>query len=265
MTGKKPPPDIYFAFKALALAPNMSLLKRTVSGAILAHYNMRTGQCDPSGERLARLLGMDRRDLVKITAQLCHGDDALFDKNSHGGHSHRASYTPRWERFAAIVTDWERRAKQEDRRRLPTAGEKPALTAGEKPALTAGEKPAQTLRSNPLNELCAREAIDGSGPRDGRKGLRNEEAKPEKQRQFIYTIDGGKRASPSHAEAALERAKARVEQQTRGNQLGAWLLDNDPNNVWFERAARAEVDYGAGHGVKTISDAMLRNTAGGAT
>ena len=208
MKPKAVPPDIYIAFKALAIG-DFSRRHCRVAGAILAHFNTKTGQCDPSGERLASMLGMDRRDVIRATAAVC-GKDGLFEKQSHGGKSHRASYSPRWDRFAAIVALWEARMAPDllppgtatvETASGPNGGKSPPLTAGKSPPLTGGESPPQTLRRNSLKELCARER-DGSLPSgEGHKGL-GREGKPGCSRPPFFTTPGFVRNQPSHADAA---------------------------------------------------------------
>lgn len=94
---------------AINLAPGLSGNARRVGGAILGHWNRRTGQCDPSIERLAGMLGIDRATVLRATAELCTGDAALFDKKSHGGKANRAAYAPNWDALRAIVVDWNAR------------------------------------------------------------------------------------------------------------------------------------------------------------
>mgnify|MGYP002622661614 CR=1 FL=1 len=49
--------DVMFAHMALHLAAGLSPSARRVGAAIIEHYNKKTGQCDPSIERLARIYG----------------------------------------------------------------------------------------------------------------------------------------------------------------------------------------------------------------
>ena len=50
--------DVLFAHKALTLMAGLSDATKRVAGAIIDHFNKRTGQCDPSIERLATLLSL---------------------------------------------------------------------------------------------------------------------------------------------------------------------------------------------------------------
>jgi len=96
------------AMNAIGLlkAPGVTDDVKRVAFALIGHHNRRTGRCDPSIERLMKLLGLSRSMVLKATGLLCSPDVALFTKESHGGFSHRASYTPQWERLAAIDASW---------------------------------------------------------------------------------------------------------------------------------------------------------------
>lgn len=102
--------DIAIAQKAIGLARGLSGADKAVAAAIIDHFNQKTGQCDPSNERLAALLDIDQKTVRRATAALS-AEHAMFIKKSHGGKSCRASYTPVWATFRAIVDDWSRRMK----------------------------------------------------------------------------------------------------------------------------------------------------------
>ncbi|MGR9233417.1 helix-turn-helix domain-containing protein [Rhizobium leguminosarum] len=97
--------NVFFAYKALSVAPDLSASERRVAGAIIDHFNRKTGQCDPSIERLSSLLEVDEKSVRRATSRLC--ERGLFKKASHGGKSHRASYLPCWAEFRQIVGNWE--------------------------------------------------------------------------------------------------------------------------------------------------------------
>ncbi len=101
--------DVLFAHKALNIMQGVTEATRRVAGAIIDHFNKRTGQCDPGIERLVTLLGINRATVIRATETLHELD--LIEKSSHGGKSHRASYVPNWARFRAIVEDWDARMK----------------------------------------------------------------------------------------------------------------------------------------------------------
>jgi len=99
--------DVVIAVKAMHYAPGLSTVDRKVGALILEHYNKTTGQCDPGNSRLATMLGIDERTVRRATAELC-GPGRLFWKVSHGGKYGRASYTPQWAVFRAIVARLDR-------------------------------------------------------------------------------------------------------------------------------------------------------------
>lgn len=79
--------DILFAHKALNVMAGLTEATRRVAGAIIDHFNKRTGQCDPSIERLATLLGIDRATVIRATDKL--HELGFIEKTSHGGKAHR--------------------------------------------------------------------------------------------------------------------------------------------------------------------------------
>lgn len=152
--------DILFAHKALNIAADLSACDRRVAGAIIDHFNKKTGQCDPGIERLSILLGIDARTVKRATADLC-GKHGLFRKVSHGGKSHRASYTPNWDRFAVIVAEWD--ARMSGKTRPPEAGNNGAEmphSVGRNCPVKGGETAPQTLRRNQSKEPIQVEQVE---------------------------------------------------------------------------------------------------------
>ncbi|WP_417671158.1 helix-turn-helix domain-containing protein [Roseibium sp.] len=97
--------DILFAHKALNVMPGLSAAARRVAGAIIDHFNKKTGQCDPSVGRLVTLLNISRAAVIRATNEL--DDLGLIQKRSHGGKSHRTAYLPNWPRFREIAEAWD--------------------------------------------------------------------------------------------------------------------------------------------------------------
>ncbi|WP_106795440.1 helix-turn-helix domain-containing protein [Rhizobium sp. H4] len=143
--------NFLFAYKAFAVAPDLSANDRRVAGAIVDHFNKKTGQCDPSIERLSALLGVDEKSVRRATTRLC--ERGLFKKASHGGKSHRASYLPCWVKFQEIVDDWELRMRSRTRRDVDrdSRAEMSSSTGQEGP-VEPDKNARQTHRANPLNE-----------------------------------------------------------------------------------------------------------------
>lgn len=215
--------DILFAHKALNVMAGLTEATKRVAGAIIDHFNKRTGQCDPSIERLATLLGIDRATVIRATEKL-HGL-GFIEKISHGGKAHRAAYLPNWERFRSIVQDWDARMKTGDAPSTPcrstgTPADTPAPNvASVRRSRSQGcdvkgrSAATQTLRSNPSNKPIERERVETQAlkpqqqrPPKGQNGLWRG-SKPEAQRSMLLPITGGR--SPSHADAARAAAERR--------------------------------------------------------
>ncbi|RWD32585.1 MAG: hypothetical protein EOS34_20915 [Mesorhizobium sp.] len=261
---KSRPSDLYIAFKALALARRLTRNEALVAGALLAHFNVKTSQCDPSIGRLEKMLAIARSKVLKATAALCNAADDgkyLFDKDSHGGKSHRASYTPKWDRFAKIVADWETSMAKPS----PDGPQKADVNGPQKgdgygPQKGDGYGP-QKGDTNSLKELIeetlgAREA-KATAVIERRKWLGSSSAKPPpEQRSIIYAIPGGKSEQPSRSDAAHEQAKRRISDQIRGTDIEAWLTTDDPKNIWFDAAVKREI-FRRGWGLKWLRGRMM--------
>lgn len=96
--------DIILAFKAIALAPDISGADKQVAGFIIDSFNRKTGQCDPGFDRIARLLKISRRAVIRAVKKL----EAMkfIHKVRHGGKSQRNSYAPNWAYFRALDKNW---------------------------------------------------------------------------------------------------------------------------------------------------------------
>jgi hypothetical protein len=99
--------DTLLALKAIHLAPGLNANDRRVAAALLEHFNRRTGQCDPSLDRLAELLGISTRTVIRSNHKLERA--GLFKRTRHGGHFNRNSYEPMWSRFREIEAVWNAR------------------------------------------------------------------------------------------------------------------------------------------------------------
>lgn len=97
--------DFAMAFKAIALARGLSGDAKTVGAVLLAHFNGKTGQCDPGTDRIATKAGISTRNVVKATNAL--HDSGLVVKTRHGGNGFRSSYQPNWSKLRAIVEAFE--------------------------------------------------------------------------------------------------------------------------------------------------------------
>jgi hypothetical protein len=88
------PSDSLIAFKIICLSEDLSPTSRRVAAALIEHFNRRTGRCDPSLARLATLLGVDRRTVIRAVRELTKKGYVV--RTRHGGFNHRNSYAPCW-------------------------------------------------------------------------------------------------------------------------------------------------------------------------
>lgn len=218
--------DILFAHKALNVMAGLTEATKRVAGAIIDHFNKRTGQCDPSIDRLATLLGIDRATVIRATEKLHELE--FIEKVSHGGKAHRAAYLPNWERFRMIVEDWDARMKtgkasetSELRRQASETSrdKQPHKVASVRRSRSQGcdvkgrTAATQTLRSNQSNKPIEGERAEkppekpkAHSPPKAQHGLWKGN-KPGAQRSMLLPISGGR--SPSHADAAKAAAERR--------------------------------------------------------
>jgi hypothetical protein len=139
------PLDTLLGFKAMGLVGGLRESDRRVACALLDHLNRKTGQCDPSLETIAALLGISRRTVIRATSRLEAA--GLFRKIRHGGNFHRNFYVPDWQAFERIEADW--KARREQRRRSYAEKLSPSRY---KPGHDASDSGAtETCRSNLSN------------------------------------------------------------------------------------------------------------------
>jgi predicted transcriptional regulator len=101
--------DILIAHKVLNLASELSGADKAVAGAIVDHFNRTTGRCDPSLDRIARLLGLSERTVIRATNRLAKAGIVL--KSRHQGHFNCNSYSPNWFYFRRRDSEWKQRFK----------------------------------------------------------------------------------------------------------------------------------------------------------
>jgi len=268
---------VLFAHKALTLVGELSVADRRVAGAIIDHFNKRTGQCDPGNERLAELLGLDARTVRRATSDLC-SVYGLFSKVSHGGKSHRAAYTPNWKKLTAIVEDWDcrMRARREPINTDDHRANPPASTGRLRPA-QPGEIALQTLRSNLSHKLTAPSSTWGDVTCDGRHVLSDRcrdlqlEEGGRRSWEHAKEVSGRWKARDGtcHGMAARAQAERRLDADLRrlGWQAHAYAIEY-MDDVMVEAAALAEMRrHGGGlqlvidqlgprilHGTRTVGD-----------
>ncbi|MDX1124794.1 hypothetical protein GOL24_10810 [Sinorhizobium medicae] len=104
----KEPSPVFYCYKALSLAP-LSGNAKSAGGALLDHFNQRTGQLDPSIASLSRRLGIDRRATIDALNELVQF--GLFSRRAHGGTANRSAYEPNFALARSMVSDFESRRK----------------------------------------------------------------------------------------------------------------------------------------------------------
>jgi len=104
---KVTPLETLLAAKVINLEAGLSQSDQRVGLVLLEHFNRKSGRCDPSIERIARLLGCSERTVIRSIKRLERL--GLFRRVRHGGYSHRNSYEPNWPRFAELVAAWKRK------------------------------------------------------------------------------------------------------------------------------------------------------------
>jgi DNA-binding MarR family transcriptional regulator len=167
------PSDTFIAHKAISLADDLSGTEMRVAAAITDHFNRKTGQCDPSLDSIAKLLGVSRRTVIRAIGSLVQ--KGYFDKTRHGGKFHRNSYLPIWSRFRAKETKWKER-----RTAASSMFESAKLSPlqGQICPLAGDSDVTQTCSSNHLNETSAAPLLekDTQAKSEGivRKGLSRE-------------------------------------------------------------------------------------------
>lgn len=147
---RTPALDILLAFKALSLASGLNENDRRVAGTLLEHFNRKTGQCDPSLGRIANLLGVSTRTVIRSIHRL--EKFGLFHKSRHGGHSYRNSYEPIWARFTEIEATWDARFRNKK-----DASEAAGLSPAPCQSSHVGDDGSvtQTCPTNQLNLTCS--------------------------------------------------------------------------------------------------------------
>jgi predicted transcriptional regulator len=103
------PLDTLIAHKIIALSGELSSTDKRVAAMLIEHFNRKTGQCDPSLDTMADLIGVDRRTVVRSVGRLVKS--GLFRKIRHGGKFHRNSYEPMWMLYRQLDDTWRDRRR----------------------------------------------------------------------------------------------------------------------------------------------------------
>jgi hypothetical protein len=198
--------DILIALKALCLADGLSGTDRKVGCTLLEHYNRRTGRCDPSHERVAGLVDVHPRTVIRSIKRLVRR--GLFIKLRHGGYSNRNSYQPVWRRFREIETNWKTRFRARSRR--AEAAELSPLQ-GQSCHWAGDKEVTQTCLPNLSKKTLAEEILeDRPTDKEGSKKRREQARKEVKEPSSSYphSLTPYFRSKPS-SEAVRDAAEGR--------------------------------------------------------
>src|SRR4051794_9128131 len=102
--------DTLLAIKVLGLVPGLNANDRRVGAVLLEHFNRKNNRCDPGLKRIADLLGISQRTVIRCNAKLERA--GLFRKIRHGGYGNRNSYEPIWPRFREYENSWRSEMKK---------------------------------------------------------------------------------------------------------------------------------------------------------
>jgi predicted transcriptional regulator len=139
--------DTTLAHKGIALCADLSGTDKRVAAAIIDSFNHKTGQCDPGFGRLAHLLCISRRTVIRAIKKI--ESVGIIRRIRHGGKSHRNCYLPNWIRFREIEAAWNARQKT---RHWQSASNLSPLNH-EKCHLAGVQGVTQTIPNNQSNSL----------------------------------------------------------------------------------------------------------------
>jgi hypothetical protein len=149
------PLDTLLAFKALGLVPNLNANDRRVATVLIEHYNRRTGQCDPGLRRIADLLGISTRTVIRSNCKLEAA--GLFKKVRHGGHLNRNSYEPNWSRFYELEAAWQTKFRVGAK----SQATKPSVAPSQSCHIPGDGTDTQTFSTNLSQETCPKRLPSG--------------------------------------------------------------------------------------------------------
>ena len=179
--------DTLLAIKAISLAEGLGANDRRVAVSLIEHFRRRDGRCDPGLNRIADLLGINVRTVIRCVNRLVAA--GLVRKVRHGGLGNRNSYHPNWSRFAELESAWREKLKR--RSSLSTTSVSPA--EGQNCHVHDDNAVIQTYRPNlpqqtyvrslPKEVMSKRANVDGLGTID-RGSPSQEAARVEAERRW---------------------------------------------------------------------------------
>lgn len=223
------PLETLLACKHLNFMGNLRPSDRRVLALIIEHFNRRKNRCDPGLNRLASLLGISRRTVIRSIKRL--ETIGLLKKVRHGGLSHRNRYEPNWARFAEFKLGW----KQQFAREKNARASEMSPSNGHKSHREGDSRGTQTCRSNPIestyrdSQLRTREEDPPTSSREASRIAAERrwsvdlherfKSKPMTYGEIIEKIDPATQAAATAAE--LKRRGAGIEVVYRHFKLGS--------------------------------------------
>jgi len=142
--------DSLLASKLLNFMGNLRSSDRRVLALIIEHFNRQNNRCDPGLNRLADLLGISRRTVIRAIERLENA--GLVKKVRHGGLSGRNRYEPNWSRFAEFERGWNQRLGRDRKARATEM----SPSSSHQSHRDSDKRGIQTCRTN-LRELTYRD------------------------------------------------------------------------------------------------------------
>lgn len=104
------PIETLLALKVISLVEGLTANDRRVGAALIEHFRRRDGRCDPGLNRLADLLGISVRTVIRCMNRLVAA--GFVRKVRHGGLGHRNSYQPNWAYLSDLEASWREKIKR---------------------------------------------------------------------------------------------------------------------------------------------------------
>ena len=206
------------AYKAIGLAPDLSGNDRRVACALIDHFNLTTGRCDPSISRLATLLAISEATVKRATKALTTATNArpaLFSKRSHGGTNFNAAYLPLWANIHSIVHKWDEAMRSFKRQRFADHNSSDLSCSMAQNCALGGSKTELQNRSRKPSKETKPTDDDRSGDTSRRRALETSD-KPHPLERTSHmprqakSNCGQNNNSPSHIDAANCNAIDRI-------------------------------------------------------
>lgn len=186
--------DITLAFKAIGLLESLSTTDKRVAIAIVDSFNSTTGQCDPGLGRIAHLLGISRRTVIRSISRLENAK--VLTRLRYRGNSHRNSYQPNWAYFRQLEEAW--RARKQTKHWVRADQDEMSLSVSQSCHLGDGKLVTQTITTNHSNETS----------RPSPPAARPQKLSPKNKRSNTFSaVD--LHVSPSHREISFAAAERR--------------------------------------------------------